>query len=64
MSTVIYFSISAYLITLWSYGLSYSGGVLIPGLCTGAAWGRLVGLGMFHLNPNTVRNNTNYNNSY
>lgn len=53
-TTVIYFGIAAYVLTLWSYGVSYSGGVLIPGLCTGAAWGRLVGLGMFYFFPNTV----------
>lgn len=51
---MIYFGIAAYVLTLWSYGVNYSGGVLIPGLCTGAAWGRLFGLGMFYYFPNTV----------
>lgn len=54
---MVYFSVSAYLLTLWSYGLNFSGGVLIPGLCAGAAWGRLVGLGVLHFFPNTVRHN-------
>lgn len=53
-TTVVYFAILAYLLTLWSYGISFSGGVLIPGLCTGAAWGRLVGLGILQFFPNTV----------
>jgi len=54
ITTVVYFSICAYFLTLWSYGVHFSGGVLIPGLCTGAAWGRLVGLAVFHFFPNTV----------
>ncbi|XP_025423914.1 H(+)/Cl(-) exchange transporter 7-like isoform X2 [Sipha flava] len=33
--------------------VDFSGGVLIPGLCTGAAWGRLVGLGVLNIFPNT-----------
>jgi len=53
-STVVYFCICAYFLTLWTYGVHFSGGVLIPGLCTGAAWGRLVGLAVFHFLPNTV----------
>jgi len=53
-TTVVYFGIFAYFITLWTYGVHFSGGVLIPGLCTGAAWGRLVGRAVFHFFPNTV----------
>lgn len=53
-TTVIYFCVSAYLLTLLTYGVNFSGGVLIPGLCTGAAWGRLVGLGVLYNFPNTV----------
>uniref|UniRef100_A0A2S2NYS5 Chloride channel protein n=1 Tax=Schizaphis graminum TaxID=13262 RepID=A0A2S2NYS5_SCHGA len=52
-TTVVYFGIFAYFITLWTYGVHFSGGVLIPGLCTGAAWGRLVGRAVFHFFPNT-----------
>ncbi|XP_060862094.1 H(+)/Cl(-) exchange transporter 7-like isoform X1 [Metopolophium dirhodum] len=52
-TTVVYFCLCAYFITLWTYGVHFSGGVLIPGLCTGAAWGRLVGRAVFHFFPNT-----------
>jgi chloride channel 7 len=54
ITTIVYFCVSAYLLTLLTYGVDFSGGVLIPGLCTGAAWGRLVGLGVLNIFPNTV----------
>jgi len=50
-----YFAISFYLLTIWTYGLSVSAGLFIPCLATGAAWGRLIGLGVHCVFPNVVR---------
>ncbi|CAG2117503.1 unnamed protein product, partial [Medioppia subpectinata] len=46
MFTVIYYGLSC-----WTYGLSVSSGLFIPALLVGAAWGRLVGIGMKALFP-------------
>jgi len=51
----VYFAISFYLLTIWTYGLSVSAGLFIPCLATGAAWGRLIGLGVQCVFPNVVR---------
>ncbi|VVC43664.1 CBS domain,Chloride channel, voltage gated,Chloride channel, core [Cinara cedri] len=51
--TVACFCLCGYFFSLISYGMNFSGGLLIPGLCIGAAWGRLVGLGISHFFPNT-----------
>lgn len=55
MATLLYFAIAYYLLTVWTYGLSISGGIFIPCLATGAAWGRLIGLGVQYLFPGAVR---------
>jgi H+/Cl- antiporter ClcA len=54
-TTLVYFAISFYLLTTWTYGLSVSAGLFIPCLATGAAWGRLIGLGVQCIFPNVVR---------
>lgn len=54
-TTLVYFAISFYLLTIWTYGLSVSAGLFIPCLATGAAWGRLIGLGVQCIFPNVVR---------
>lgn len=56
-TTLAYFAITFYLLTTWTYGLSVSAGLFIPCLATGAAWGRLIGLGVQCLFPNVVRLN-------
>ncbi|KIH67499.1 chloride transporter, ClC family [Ancylostoma duodenale] len=44
--TLLIFSIEYYLLTLWTFGLSVPAGVFIPAILTGAAWGRLFGIGV------------------
>lgn len=45
------FFILYYLLSIWTYGLSISAGLFIPALLTGAAWGRLTGMGLMWLFP-------------
>lgn len=47
---VLYFFIAA-----WTFGLYSSNGLFIPTLLTGAAWGRLVSIGVYYLFPKIVR---------
>ncbi|KAI6243670.1 Chloride channel protein [Aphelenchoides fujianensis] len=44
--TLIVFAVQTFILTMWTYGLSIPGGIFIPLLLSGAAWGRLVGLGV------------------
>uniref|UniRef100_A0AC35U3Q3 Chloride channel protein n=1 Tax=Rhabditophanes sp. KR3021 TaxID=114890 RepID=A0AC35U3Q3_9BILA len=53
-TTLLIFSIEYYILTLWTYGLSVSSGIFIPCLLTGAAWGRLFGIGVERLFPNVT----------
>ncbi|VDM48197.1 unnamed protein product [Toxocara canis] len=53
-STLFIFAVEYYILTLWTYGLSVPSGVFIPTLLTGAAWGRLVGIGVEHLFPDVT----------
>ncbi|KAK3085494.1 hypothetical protein FSP39_004173 [Pinctada imbricata] len=39
---------------VWTYGLSVSSGVFIPALAIGAAWGRLVGIGVINMLPDST----------
>ncbi|KAI6210761.1 Chloride channel and Cystathionine beta-synthase domain containing protein [Aphelenchoides besseyi] len=50
--TLFVFAIITFVLTTWTYGLSIPGGIFIPLLLCGAAWGRLVGLGIDTLFPN------------
>ncbi|KAL6724706.1 hypothetical protein Aduo_019570 [Ancylostoma duodenale] len=49
--TLLIFSIEYYLLTLWTFGLSVPAGVFIPAILTGAAWGRLFGIGVGRVFP-------------
>lgn len=49
--TLLIFSIEYYVLTLWTFGLSVPAGVFIPAILTGAAWGRLFGIGVGHVFP-------------
>lgn len=53
-STLAYFALTYYLLTIWTYGLSVSAGLFIPCLVIGAAWGRLMGIGVRFVSPDTV----------
>ncbi|KAJ8979965.1 hypothetical protein NQ317_013713 [Molorchus minor] len=46
---VVYFFLAA-----WTFGLASSNGLFIPTLLTGAAWGRLVSIGMFYIFPDSL----------
>ncbi|XP_060522651.1 H(+)/Cl(-) exchange transporter 7 [Cylas formicarius] len=46
---VIYFFLAS-----WTFGLSSSNGLFIPTLLTGAAWGRLISIGMFYIYPENI----------
>ena len=54
MQSLALFTLSYWLLACWTYGLSVSSGVFIPSLLTGAAWGRLIGMGVFALFPKMV----------
>ncbi|KAL8566320.1 hypothetical protein ACOMHN_050438 [Nucella lapillus] len=49
------FIVVFFLLGVWTYGLSVSSGVFIPSLAIGAAWGRLVGMGVVHLFPDQAK---------
>lgn len=65
--TLLIFAIETFFLTMWTYGLrfvysrlisiqidavfSVPGGIFIPLLLCGAAWGRLIGLGVDKLFP-------------
>ncbi|KAJ1526636.1 hypothetical protein ONE63_008221 [Megalurothrips usitatus] len=51
VSSLSLFFILYYLLSVWTYGLSVSAGIFIPSLLTGAAWGRLTGMGLMWLFP-------------
>lgn len=53
--TLIAFTIACFLLSVWTYGLSVSSGVFIPSLAIGAAWGRLIGMGVIAIFPDQVR---------
>ncbi|XP_044253357.1 H(+)/Cl(-) exchange transporter 7 [Tribolium madens] len=46
---VVYFFLSS-----WTFGLASSNGLFIPTLLTGAAWGRLISVGLFRIIPDAV----------
>ncbi|CAH0563902.1 unnamed protein product [Brassicogethes aeneus] len=45
------FVIFYFLLSCWTFGLATSNGLFIPALLTGAAWGRLVSIGLFYVSP-------------
>ncbi|KAK6031127.1 chloride transporter, ClC family [Ostertagia ostertagi] len=44
--TLLIFSIEYFLLTMWTFALPVPAGVFIPAILTGAAWGRLFGIGV------------------
>ena len=45
------FVVFYFFLSCWTYGLSVSSGLFIPALLVGAAWGRLIGIGMKGIFP-------------
>ena len=54
LTSILLFFCCYFGLSVWTYGLSVSSGVFIPALLTGAAWGRVVGMGMEHIFSNAV----------
>ncbi|XP_064629427.1 H(+)/Cl(-) exchange transporter 7-like isoform X2 [Lineus longissimus] len=50
--TLVLFFLAYFLLSCWTYGLMVPSGLFIPCLLTGAAWGRLVGIGLTVMFPN------------
>jgi chloride channel 7 len=48
------FFVFYFILSCWTYGLSISSGIFIPALLSGAAWGRLVGLGLYNVSGKSV----------
>ncbi|CAG7629207.1 unnamed protein product [Allacma fusca] len=48
LTSILIFFCLYFCLSIWTYGLSVSSGLFIPALLTGAAWGRVVGMGMEH----------------
>lgn len=46
------FVITYFILAAWTFGLASSNGLFIPTLLTGAAWGRLVSIGLYYIFPN------------
>lgn len=52
--TLLIFATEYFCLSMWTYGLAVPGGIFIPLLLTGAAWGRLIGLGVESVFPNVA----------
>lgn len=52
--TLFIFCLEYFFLTCWTFGIAVPSGVFIPALLTGAAWGRLFGIGVGKLFPNIV----------
>ena len=46
--TLSVFAIFYFIIACWTYGLAVPSGLFIPCLLIGAAWGRMIGVGLGH----------------
>lgn len=53
--SLIVFVIFYFFLSTWTFGMSTSNGLFIPSLLTGAAWGRLLSIGLFYVLPDQVR---------
>ncbi|KAI4456765.1 chloride channel protein clc family member [Holotrichia oblita] len=51
------FVIFYFMLSCWTFGLATSNGLFIPSLLTGAAWGRLVSVGLSHVFPSITSMN-------
>ncbi|VDO95229.1 unnamed protein product [Soboliphyme baturini] len=49
--TLFVYALAYYLLAVWTYGISVPSGIFIPSLLIGAAWGRLIGLGLQASHP-------------
>ncbi|XP_041376461.1 H(+)/Cl(-) exchange transporter 7-like isoform X2 [Gigantopelta aegis] len=54
-TSLVAFVVVFFMLGVWTYGLSVSSGVFIPSLAIGAAWGRLVGMGVIQLFPDQAK---------
>ena len=54
------FFVFYFFLACWTYGLSISSGIFIPALLSGAAWGRLVGLGLYRITDGAVSLKINF----
>lgn len=52
--TLTLFVLVYFLVSIWTYGLSVSAGLFIPCLLTGAAWGRVVGIALEIIFPDSA----------
>ncbi|XP_056008737.1 H(+)/Cl(-) exchange transporter 7-like isoform X5 [Ostrea edulis] len=50
-ASLVAFVLIFFVLGVWTYGLSVSSGVFIPSLAIGAAWGRLIGIGVAYMMP-------------
>uniref|UniRef100_A0A665WPT2 Chloride channel protein n=1 Tax=Echeneis naucrates TaxID=173247 RepID=A0A665WPT2_ECHNA len=48
------FTLTYFFLACWTYGLAVSAGVFIPSLLIGAAWGRLFGILLAYITPNSA----------
>ncbi|KAJ3645556.1 hypothetical protein Zmor_023201 [Zophobas morio] len=48
------FVVIYFLLACWTFGLATSNGLFIPSLLTGAAWGRLISVGLYKIVPDQV----------
>lgn len=53
-ATLAAFALVYYGLACWTYGVSVPSGLFIPALLTGAAWGRLIGVGIEYFFPDVV----------
>uniref|UniRef100_A0A1B6CCK6 Chloride channel protein n=1 Tax=Clastoptera arizonana TaxID=38151 RepID=A0A1B6CCK6_9HEMI len=54
IDTLSLFALVYFFLSVFTYGLSVSAGLFIPALLTGAAWGRVVGLGLETILPDAI----------
>ncbi|EEB16605.1 Chloride channel protein, putative [Pediculus humanus corporis] len=52
--SIFLFALVYFFVSCWTYGLSISSGLFVPSLLTGAAWGRLCGIGLNYLTNNEM----------
>lgn len=52
--TLMLFVLVYFFVSIWTYGLSVSAGLFIPCLLTGAAWGRVVGIALEIIFPDSA----------
>ncbi|XP_008197508.2 H(+)/Cl(-) exchange transporter 7 [Tribolium castaneum] len=53
-TSLAFFVLVYFFLSSWTFGLASSNGLFIPTLLTGAAWGRLISVGLFRVIPDAV----------